>query len=148
MCQATTKICECGSGEAGFHFINNILPENVIRALYCPQCSGTVDFDGASMLKDNGWIIEYEIEGARLFAREFGVPPEEVTPEFIFDNGYCSWVGYTPSDRFDSFEEKKAILELAKTDRRRYFEELKSWSINRVRRLSEEGWRKAVKESA
>ncbi len=43
-----------------------------------------------------------------------------------------------------SFEEKKKILDLAKTDRRRYFEEIKNWSNNRVKRLSNEGWRKAM----
>lgn len=148
MCQASTKTCECGSSEASFHYLNNVLPENVVRAVYCPECGTTAEFDAQSMLRDNGWIIDFEIEGAQLFARELGVSSEEITPEFIFDNGYCTWIGYTPSDRFDSYEEKKAILELAKTDRRRYFEELKNWSINRSKRLSDEGWRKAIKETA
>ena len=144
MCQASTKSCECGSQEASFHFINNVLPENVVRALYCPDCGKSVEFDDESMVKDNGWIIDYEIEGARMFAGEMDVVPEKITPEFIFDSGYCSWVGYTPSDRTDSFEEKKKILDLAKTDRRRYFDEIKNWSNNRVKRLSNEGWRKEM----
>ncbi len=148
MCQASTKICACGQGEAGLHFINNILPENVVREIHCPNCSSAVEFDEETMLKDNGWIIEFEIEGARLFAKDMGVDEDQITPEFIFDSGYCTWVGYTPSDRTDSFNEKQAIIELAKTDRARYFEELKKWSINRVNKLSDEGWRKAIKETA
>ena len=148
MCQASTKICKCGQGEASLHFINNVLPENVVRGIHCPNCSSAVEFDKETMLEDNGWIIEFEVEGARLFAKDMGVSEDEITPEFIFDSGYCTWVGYTPSDRTDSFDEKKAIIDLAKTDRARYFEELKNWSINRVNKLSDEGWRKAVKETA
>lgn len=148
MCQASTKICECGQGEAGIHFINNVLPENVVRGLYCPKCSGRVEYDSSAMLRDNGWIIDFEIEGAKLFAAEMGASQDQVTPEYIFDNGYATWVGYTPSDRFDSFEEKKAIIELAKTDKKRYFDELRDWSLNRVKKLSDEGWRKAVRETA
>ena len=144
MCQASTKYCECGREEVSLHFIDNALPENVVRAVYCPKCGESVEFNPETMINDNGWVIDYEIEGARLFAGSMNAAPEDVTPEFIFDKGYCSWVGYTPSDRTDSFAEKKAILELAKTDRRRYFEELKNWSNNRVKRLSKEGWRKAV----
>lgn len=148
MCKATTRICECGQGTAVFHFLNNILPENVVSALYCPNCSGLVKFNAERMLKDNGWIIDYEIEGARLFAHEFGVPPEQITPEFIFDNGYCSWVGYTPTDQRDSYAEKAKIIALAKTDPQRYLQEIKDWTINRVKRLAAAGWRKAIKESA
>src|SRR3972149_5477687 len=143
MCHAVNRICECGQGTATLHFGNNILPENVVRALYCPHCGGKPAFDPNTMLADNGWVIDFEIEGARLFAHEFPAAPDDVTPEFIFDNGFCTWVGYTPTDQLDSYAEKAAIIELAKTDRARYFEEMKSWSIGRVRRLAEAGWRKA-----
>lgn len=143
MCQASRTDCQCGNHYAVLHFGDNLLPENVVRAVYCPECSCGVEFDADSMLMDNGWLIDFEIEGARLFAPQMGVEAEEVTPEFIFDKGYCTWVGYTPTDQEDSFKEKEAIIELAKTDRARYFQELRDWSINRVRHLSDAGWRKA-----
>jgi len=143
MCQASRTDCQCGKHYAVLHFGDNLLPENVVRAVYCPECSGDIELDADSMLMDNGWLIDFEIEGAKLFAPQMGVEAEEVTPEFVFDKGYCTWVGYTPTDQEDSFKEKEAIIELAKTDRARYFQELRDWSINRVRQLSDAGWRKA-----
>ncbi|MDP1807967.1 MAG: hypothetical protein Q8L35_00300 [Actinomycetota bacterium] len=143
MCHAQNRICECSADTAILHFGNNVLPENIVRALYCPKCGQTVDFIPESMLKDNGWIIDFEIEGARLFAHEFPAAPDEITPEYIFDKGFCTWVGYTPTDQLDSYNEKTDIIELAKTDRARYFQEMKDWSINRAKRLAEAGWRKA-----
>ena len=143
MCHAQTRVCKCGTGIATLHFGNNILPENVVTELYCPECTANLTIDHSTMLEDNGWVIEFDIEGARLFAHEFPAEPEKVTPEFIFDNGFCTWVGYTPTDQKDSLKEKAAIIELAKTDKKRYFNEMKDWSIGRVKRLADEGWRKA-----
>ncbi len=142
MCKAQTRTCKCGANTAVLHFGNNILPENIVRELYCPVCD-QVEFDAETMIKDNGWIIDYEVEGARLFAHEFPAEPEAVTPEFIFDNGFCTWVGYTPTDHNDSLKEKEQIIALAKTDRKRYFEEMKDWSNSRVQKLADAGWRKA-----
>lgn len=143
MCQATVTICQCGKNHAAMHYGNNILPQNIVHALYCPECSPGAEFEAENVLADNGWLIDYEIEGAKLFAPQMGVDAEQVTPEFIFDEGYCTWVGYTPTDQEDSFKEKEAIIELAKTDRARYFQAMKDWSVNRVKQLSEAGWRKA-----
>lgn len=143
MCHAQTRICACGQGTATLHFGNNVLPENIVKGLYCPHCSQGVEFNSETMLSDNGWIIDFEIEGARLFAHEFPAAPEDVTPDFIFDQGFCTWVGFTPTDQRDSYEEKAAIIELAKTDKRRYFQEMKDWSLNRAKRLADKGWRKA-----
>lgn len=147
MCKADDKTCKCGARNATLHFGNNILPENVVRELYCPVCSQGVEIDPKTMIEDNGWIIDFEIDGARLFAHEFPAEPDAITPEFIFDNGFCTWVGYTPTDHEDSYKEKEAIIALAKTDRRRYFEEMKNWSNGRVQKLSDAGWRKAKKAS-
>ena len=143
MCKAERKICKCGQGTATLHFGNNILPENIVRQLYCPVCSAGVEYDAGTMLRDNGWIIDFEVDGAKLFAHEFPAEPDQVTPEFIFDNGFCTWVGYTPTDQEDSYTEKQQIIELAKTDRRRYFEEMKNWSNDRAQKLADAGWRKA-----
>ena len=147
MCKAENKTCKCGAKTAVLHFGNNVLPENIVTELYCPTCSAGVDFNGRTMIEDNGWIIDFEVDGARLFAHEFPAEPESVTPDFIFDNGFCTWVGYTPTDHYDSLKEKEQIIELAKTDRKRYFEEMKNWSNDRVRNLADAGWRKAKQAS-
>lgn len=147
MCKADTKICKCGASHATLHFGNNILPENIVRELYCPICGKQAQFNPETMIEDNGWIIDFEIDGARLFAHEFPAEPDAVTPAYLFDNGFCTWVGYTPTDHLDSYKEKEAIIELAKTDRRKYFEEMKNWSNKRVQKLAEAGWRKAKKAS-
>jgi len=50
----------------------------------------------------------------------------------------------TPTDHIDSVRERQELAQLAKTDRRRYFEEIKSWAHTRMERLAREGWRKAL----
>jgi hypothetical protein len=94
------------------------------------------------MLEDNGWVIGFDMEVARFMLQK-AVPAGRVTPEFIFDEGYCTWRGVTPSDHLDSIRERNELLQLAQTDRKRYFEEFKNWSNNRMARLAREGWRKA-----
>ncbi len=49
----------------------------------------------------------------------------------------------TPTDHIDSVKEREAIVQIAKTDRKRYFEAIKSWGNSRMERLAREGWRKA-----
>jgi hypothetical protein len=94
------------------------------------------------MLSDNGWIIQFDMEVAR-FAMQKISPASEVTPEFLFDEGYCTWRGVTPTDHIDSVKERQELAKLAKTDRKRYFEEMKSWANTRMERLARAGWRKA-----
>ena len=143
MCKSDNKTCKCGAQTAVLHFGNNVLPENIVSELYCPNCSGAIEFDARSMVEDNGWVIDFEIEGARIFAHEFPAEPEAVTPDYIFDNGFCTWVGYTPTDQHDSYKEKEEIIKLAKSDPRRYFNEMRDWSNDRVKKLADAGWRKA-----
>jgi hypothetical protein len=94
------------------------------------------------MLADNGWIIGFDMDVARFMLQNVA-PADMVTPEFVFDEGYCTWRGVTPTDHIDSVKERDALAQLAKTDRKRYFEEIKSWSNKRMERLAREGWRKA-----
>jgi hypothetical protein len=94
------------------------------------------------MLADNGWIIEFDMEIARFLLQK-EIPADWVTPAFIFDEGYCTWRGVTPSDHIDSVRERNELLKLAQTDRKRYFEEIRNWSNGRMERLAREGWRKA-----
>lgn len=141
MCVDHTMICTCGGNQAGFNFKDEIMPQEVVRRLYCPKCSGTVVFDPGSMLSDNGWVIEYDMEVARFAGQR--LRRAEMTPAFIFDEGYCTWRGVYPTDHIDSVRERCEMVELSKVNPRKYLDEFKRWGIQRMERLSSEGWRKA-----
>ena len=143
MCVAISRQCDCGSGFASLHHTNSILPEQVIAAVYCPDCSRAIDFDPKTMLRDNGWIIAYDMEMATGLLMRNGVDPDTVTPELIFDEGYSTWNGLTPTDAFDKSMEMHELLPDPKGDRLAYFQALKKWTQERTGRLASEGWRKA-----
>jgi hypothetical protein len=142
MCVDHSKICSCGKSSASFNFRDDILPYETVTTVYCPECSRTVNLDNATMLSDNGWVIDYNMEVAR-FMMQKKAPASQVTPEFLFDEGYCTWRGVYPGDHIDSAREREELLKLAKTDKKRYFEEFKTWGVKRMERLALAGWRKA-----
>lgn len=143
MCMAVSRECDCGTGVASLHHTNSILPDEVIAGVYCPDCEEKVEFDPSRMLRDNGWIIAYDMELAtQLLARE-GVDPDTVTPELIFDKGYSTWNGLTPTDAFDKSMEMHELLSDSKGDKLAYFQAMKRWTQERTTRLAEQGWRKA-----
>lgn len=142
MCVDHSLNCSCGKNTASFNFRDDVLPFEVIMKLNCPVCSRGSAYDPSTMLEDNGWIIEFDMEVARFMLQK-ATPAGSVTPGFIFDEGYCTWRGVTPSDHIDSVSERNELVHLAQTDRRRYFEEFRNWSNNRMKRLAREGWRKA-----
>jgi hypothetical protein len=142
MCVDHSINCSCRKNSASFNFRDEVLPFEVITKLYCPVCSTGTQYDPSTMLADNGWIIGFDMEVSR-FLLEKQAPASQVTPEFIFDEGYCTWRGVTPTDHIDSVRERNELLQLAKTDRKRYFEELRTWSNSRMERLARDGWRKA-----
>jgi hypothetical protein len=142
MCVDHSINCLCGKYHASFNFRDEVLPFEVITKLNCPACSQGVSRDTATMLDDNGWIIGFDMDVARFMLQNIA-PADFVTPEFIFDEGYCTWRGVTPTDHIDSVKERDALAQLAKIDRKRYFEEIKTWSNKRMDRLAREGWRKA-----
>jgi hypothetical protein len=133
--------CECGRHMASFSFRDNIMPPDVINRLYCPECAKEIRYDPSAMIVDNRWIIEYDMDVARFVSRI--LPVEDITPDFIFDQGYCTWRGLYPTDYIDSLKERQKITEMAKIDPRKYLEELKNWGKKRMDRLKSEGWRKA-----
>jgi len=141
MCIDHKISCACGGDSASFNFRNEILPHEVVDALHCPACSGAVPFKTETMIQDNGWIIEYNMEVVRCMKQR--LPACDLTPEFIFDEGYCTWRGVYPHDERDAAKERDALLQLARTDRKKYFEEFKKWGIQRMERLARAGWRKA-----
>ncbi|HTG00286.1 MAG TPA: hypothetical protein VK654_06830 [Nitrospirota bacterium] len=142
MCVDHSTNCSCSKHSASFNFKDDVLPHEVIVKLYCPSCSPVSAHDPETTLSDNGWQIIYDMDVARFMLQKHAAG-NKITPEFIFDEGYCTWRGVTPSDHIDSVRERNELSELAKTDRRRYFEAIKSWANNRMARLAQEGWRKA-----
>lgn len=143
MCQSYKRTCECGSQAAEFTMRDEIMPPDVVKMLYCPSCGSTVEFHDKTMVNDNGWIIEYDMELADFYSSRVGAPAGKLDPGYIFDEGYCSWAGYCPGDMEIAAREKAEIVKLMKVDPRAYIEAIKGWGHDRARRLSEEGWRKA-----
>ncbi|HAM51262.1 MAG TPA: hypothetical protein DCP92_11445 [Nitrospiraceae bacterium] len=143
MCLAYETNCCCGKDVAGFHFKDEIMSREVIRKVYCQDCSRDVPFNPKAMIADNGWIIEYEIDVALFQAQRIRPGTVEITPDFIFDEDYCTWRGIYPTDHIDRLAEREAIVKLAKINPRKYLAEIKEWAKSRMERLSQEGWRKA-----
>lgn len=141
MCVDHKISCGCGNNSAHFNLRDGILPVEVIDKLYCPQCSPAIPFKSETMLKDNGWIIEFDFEVVQFMKNN--LPSVTITPEYLFDQGYCTWRGIYPADHIDSLKEREKLLELSKIDKRKYIEEFKTWTIARMERLRNEGWRKA-----
>ena len=94
------------------------------------------------MIADNGWVIDYDMEIARFIASS-RLPRHGMTPEFLFDEGYCTWKGVYPGDVEDSATEKAELLKLCSEDRQKYVLEFRKWAIGRMARLAQAGWRKA-----
>ncbi|MHB8881146.1 MAG: hypothetical protein ACYC69_06505 [Thermodesulfovibrionales bacterium] len=141
MCIDHSMTCRCGKGSASFNFKEELMPVEVVNRLYCPECSGKVKYDASAMLEDNGWIIEYDMDVVRFMGQR--LPGKNITPEFMFDEGYCTWRGVYPTDHIDSAREREELVKLSKINQRKYLEEFKKWGIERMNRLSKEGWRKA-----
>jgi hypothetical protein len=142
MCVDHKITCNCGKNSASFNFKDDLLPPEVVNRLYCPACSSSASYKPESMIADNGWIIDYNMEVARFMAQKVA-SAGAIVPGFLFDEGYCTWRGIYPNDHIDSARERDELVKLAKTDPRRYFEELKTWGNRRMERLAREGWRKA-----
>lgn len=149
MCMGHRIICQCGKKDAEFLFKDNILPQAVIKALYCPDCSRKIAIDYVSMLEDNGWIIRYDMDIVSLYRERLPqIVTDNLLPETLFDHGFATWSGIYPGDHIDSAEERRALAELAKEDPKKYFRDIKRWSTRRMARLRKAGWRKAHEKEA
>ena len=142
MCLDHKIACSCGKAAASFNLKDDAMPVEIIRGLYCPECSANLAVDASTMIADNGWVIDYDMEIA-MFAASSRLPRRSITPEFLFDEGYCTWKGVYPGDVEDSATEKAELLKLLNEDRQRYVLEFRKWAIGRMGRLAEAGWRKA-----
>ena len=144
MCQNHIIQCKCGQGKANFMNLQDLLPPEILENLYCPSCSEGVAFNPKTMVRDSGWVLDFDMAAARGFLMSNGIPSNAITPDYIFDKGFFSWNGFTPTDIKDRAEERSEIMKLAKVDRKKFIYALKEWGINRVNRLKEEGWRKTA----
>ncbi len=115
----------------------------VINNLYCPECSTKVQVNFECMLLDNGWILEFNLALACGFLQRSNISTAEVSPAFIFDNGYASWNGITPNELEQRLTERQEIIALAHQDMRTYLAKIRRWGCERVERFREAGWRKA-----
>ena len=144
MCLDIRKTCECGKHHVQFHLRDNIMSKEVIARLFCPACSAGAGPARGTMLYDNGWVIEYDLELAQfLAAANLQLPPDEVDPAFLFDRGYATWQEMYPGEQQDILAERRKIMELLQTDSREYLQRISRWNIARVARLKAAGWRKA-----
>ena len=143
MCVEIKHQCQGGHESAQFSNLDNVLPASVVNKVYCPECQDKPEFDASTMLADNGWIIEYDMELASYLLGKHGIEKELVTPEFLFDSRYSTWQGMSPTDMAESIRERQDIVALAKVDKMKYIKTLKSWSIDRMKAFTEAGWRKA-----
>ena len=141
MCIDHKMTCKCGIHSASFNFKDDVMPVEIIDRLYCPDCSADITFNPETMVMDNGWIIAYDMDVARFMGQK--LPHQEMTPELVFDEGYCTWRGIYPTDHIDSVKEREELVKLAKINPRKYLEEFRKWGIERMDRLAHEGWRKA-----
>ena len=141
MCIDHKMICKCGTHTASFNFRDEVMPVEIVSRLYCPQCASSLAFNAESMLRDNGWIIEYDMDVARFMAHKLS--GAAITPEYLFDQGYCTWRGVYPTDHIDSVKEREELVKLSKINPKKYLDEIRKWGIERMERLAAEGWRKA-----
>ncbi len=142
MCQSYKLACTCNQNTAEIFFGKMVLNETAIEEVYCPQCSRNIDIECDSRVWDNDWVLEMNLDVVRHFSNSMGIPPQEVTANRVFDEGYATWVGITPDDAKQRDRERAEIQKLAKTDVLAYYEAMKAWGLNREKRFTDEGWRK------
>lgn len=142
MCMMEIRRCVCGARSAYLNFRDNLLPPEILVKLYCPECGESAAFDPESMVADCGWIMEYDMDGARFYFIKGGLSPD-LTPEIIFDEGYLTWQGFSPKDHEIRAELKERLAPLIREDLSVYLQSLKTEWLAHVDRLKAEGWRRA-----
>jgi hypothetical protein len=116
MCQSYKKNCVCNQKSAEIFFGKMVLDEKSVAEVYCPKCSQDVDTDCDHRAWDNGWVLELDMEVVKTYANSMGISAAELTADWVFDEGYATWVGITPDDTERRNKERAEIQKLAKTD--------------------------------
>ena len=136
--------CNCGKNFVPFNMRDNILPEEVVENLYCPDESSEIKFNKNTMINDNGWIIEYNMELARFVcSKKLDIDDNKITPDFLFDEGYATWKEIFPGEQEISKKERESIVSLAKSNPKEYFKKFSNWANERMEKFKNMGWRKA-----
>lgn len=144
MCQEVNRDCSCGKEKVSFHLRDNIMSPEVIDRLFCPDCSGTVTLEKENMVEDNGWVIAYDMELARMYAiAKLGMKSAQVLPGFVFDEGYVTWREMYPGETRDIADERQQIISMKEKKPQEYLTAITAWAVERIARLKAEGWRKA-----
>jgi hypothetical protein len=123
-------------------FRDNVLKPEILRHLYCPECSAQAEWDAARMVEDCGWVLEFDMFGARFFMSQRGLGGE-VSPDLLFDEGYLTWQGFSPLDHEVNSELHRRLAPMILEDMRQYLQALKSEWLAHVAALKAAGWRKA-----
>jgi len=142
MCESFKTICVCGQKTAEIFFGKMVLAESSVAKVYCPICSQDIETERQDRVWDNDWILELDMDVLRTHSASMGIAAQEVTAEWVFDQGYATWVGITPDDTKRRNQERDEIQKLAKTDLLAYYQAMKEWGLNREKKFMEEGWRK------
>jgi hypothetical protein len=142
MCQSYRKHCACSQNTAEIFFGRMVLDEKAIAQVYCPKCSQNIESGRDNRVWDNGWVLELNMDIVRIRANVMEISAEEITADWVFDEGFATWVGITPDDSQRRNLERSEIQVLAKTDLRAYIQAMKDWGLSREKRFINEGWRK------
>ena len=142
MCQSYRKRCVCSQNTAEIFFGRMVLDEKAVAQVYCPKCSQDIETGGDNRVWDNGWVLELNMDVVRIHANVMEISAEEITADWVFDEGFVTWVGITPDDSQRRNQERSEIQGLAKTDLRAYIQAMKDWGLSREKRFINEGWRK------
>jgi len=142
MCLNQRRFCQCGRNAAFLIFRDNLLTPEILLNLYCPECRGRAPWDGARMLEDCGWILEYDLDRAQAFLKVRGIKGP-ATPEFLFDEGYLTWQGFSPGDHEVNTRLHRRLAPLIEQDLALYLKSLKDQWLEHVGQLKAAGWRKA-----
>ncbi|MCP4337893.1 MAG: hypothetical protein GY799_03175 [Desulfobulbaceae bacterium] len=142
MCESYLINCQCGAKKAEIFFGKMLLGENSVKQLFCPACSKGHEDSQPQRVWDNGWVLELNMDIIISHSSTFGMVANTITAEWIFDNGYVTWVGITPDDTERRNKEREKIQQLAKIDVLAYIKAMKEWGLEREKRFCKEGWRK------
>jgi len=142
MCLNQRRFCECGRNSAFLLFRDNLLAPEVLVNLYCPRCRDRAPWDGARMLLDCGWVLEFDVSRAQALFDLKGVRGP-ATPDFIFDEGYVTWQGLSPGDHEVNTLLHQRLAPLIEKDLALYLKSLKHEWLEHVAELKAAGWRKA-----
>ena len=142
MCQSYRKHCACSQNTAEIFFGRMVLDEKAVAQVYCPKCSQNIETGRDDRVWDNDWILELNMDVVRIRANVMETSAEDITADWVFDEGFATWVGITPDDSQKRNQERSEIQEIAKTDLRAYIQAMKDWGLSREKRFINEGWRK------